>query len=172
MCNLCKLLVQTCFLLFREEIIAFLIWLHYSDTSTIQKTLLGRKSIKAKLPSASLTNLCAGCDQPTPPGLVFHSYSPGNKDEKNTSLQKDFDFPWHPAGGFPGGSDMKESAYNARDLGSIPGSGRSPEGNGNPLQYSCLEYPMDKGACGLEPMGPERVRHDWMTNTFFLHFSG
>ena len=45
---------------------------------------------------------------------------------------------------FPGGSDGKASAYNAEDLGSIPGSGRSPrEGNGNPLQYSCLENPMD-----------------------------
>ena len=42
--------------------------------------------------------------------------------------------------GFPGGSDGKESACNAGDTGSIPGSGRSPEeGNGNPLQYSCLE---------------------------------
>ena len=48
---------------------------------------------------------------------------------------------------FPGGSDGKVSAYNAGDLGSIPGSGRSPgEGNGNPLQYSCLENPMDGGA--------------------------
>ena len=49
--------------------------------------------------------------------------------------------------GFPGGSDGKESACNAGDLGSIPGSGRSPgEGNGNPLQHSCLENPMDRGA--------------------------
>ena len=49
--------------------------------------------------------------------------------------------------GFPGGSDGKESACNARDLGLIPGSGRSPgEGNGYPLQYSCLGNPMDKGA--------------------------
>ena len=48
---------------------------------------------------------------------------------------------------FPGGSDGKVSAYNAEDPGSIPGSGRSPrEGNGNPLQYSCLENPMDRGA--------------------------
>ena len=48
---------------------------------------------------------------------------------------------------FPGGSDGKASAYNAGDLGSISGSGRSPgEGNGNPLQYSCLENPMDGGA--------------------------
>ena len=43
---------------------------------------------------------------------------------------------------FPGGSDGKASAFNAGDLGSIPELGRSPgEGNGNPLQYSCLENP-------------------------------
>ena len=47
--------------------------------------------------------------------------------------------------GFPGGSDSKESACNAEDLGSVSGSGRSPgEGNGNPLQYSCLENPIDR----------------------------
>ena len=46
----------------------------------------------------------------------------------------------------PGGSDGKVSAYNAGDLGSIPGLERSPgEGNDNPLQYSCLENPMDSG---------------------------
>ena len=49
--------------------------------------------------------------------------------------------------GFPGGSDSKESACNAGDTGSIPGSGRSSGGgHGNPLQYSCLENPMDGGA--------------------------
>ena len=48
---------------------------------------------------------------------------------------------------FPGGSDSKESACNAGDSGSIPESGRSPgEGNGYPLQYSCLENSMDRGA--------------------------
>ena len=48
---------------------------------------------------------------------------------------------------FPGGSEGKASACNAGDLGLIPGSGRSSgEGNGNPLQYSCLENPMDRGA--------------------------
>ena len=47
----------------------------------------------------------------------------------------------------PSGSQVKASASNTGDLGSIPGSGRSPgEGNGNPLQYSCLENPMDGGA--------------------------
>ena len=49
--------------------------------------------------------------------------------------------------GFPGSLDGKASAYNAGDLGSIPGSGRSPgDGSGNPLQYLCLENPMDQGA--------------------------
>ena len=48
---------------------------------------------------------------------------------------------------FPGGSDSKASAYNVGDPASIPGLGRSSgEGNGNPLQYSCLENPMDGGA--------------------------
>ena len=50
-------------------------------------------------------------------------------------------------GGFPGGSEVKVSAWNAGGLGSIPGLGRFPgEGNGNPLQYSCLENPMEGGA--------------------------
>ena len=49
--------------------------------------------------------------------------------------------------GFPGASVGKESACNAGDIGSIPGSGRSPgEGNGNPLQNSCLENSIDRGA--------------------------
>ena len=51
---------------------------------------------------------------------------------------------FHMDSGFPGGSEVKASASNVGDLGSIPGSGRSPgEGNGNPLQYSCLENPTD-----------------------------
>ena len=50
-------------------------------------------------------------------------------------------------GTFPGGSEIKASAWNAGDPGSIPGLGRPPgEGNGNPLQYSCLENPMEGGA--------------------------
>ena len=55
-----------------------------------------------------------------------------------TSLSKIFE-------DFPGGSAGKESAYNAGDAGSIPGSGRSPGGgNGNPLQYNCLGNPMNR----------------------------
>ena len=50
-------------------------------------------------------------------------------------------------GHLPGGSDGKASVYNVGDPGSIPGLGRSSgEGNGNPLQYYCLENPMDRGA--------------------------
>ena len=53
----------------------------------------------------------------------------------------------HRNKGFPDGSEVKASAYNAGDLGLIPGSGRSPgEGNGNPLQFPCQENPMDGGA--------------------------
>ena len=70
---------------------------------------------------------------------------------------------------FPGGSDGKTSVYNVRDLGLIPGSGRFPgEGNGNPLQYSCLENLMGGGAwCRLLSMESQRVGHNWATS---LHF--
>ena len=60
--------------------------------------------------------------------------------------------------GFPGGAEVKASACNVGDLRSIPGSGKCPgEGNGNPLQYSCLENPMDRGAWWAIV---QRVRHD------------
>jgi len=62
---------------------------------------------------------------------------------------------------FPSGSDGKKSASNAGNLGLIPGSGRSPgEGHGNPLQYSCLENPMDRGAWQAAVHGVTRVEHD------------
>ena len=55
---------------------------------------------------------------------------------------------------FPGGSDGTESACNAEDPGLIPGSGISPgEGNGKSLQYSCLENPIDRGACRATVFG-------------------
>ena len=63
--------------------------------------------------------------------------------------------------GFPCGSDGKASAYNAGDLDSIPGLGRSPgEGNGTPLQYSCLENPWVEEPGRLLSMGSLRVRYD------------
>ena len=64
---------------------------------------------------------------------------------------------------FSGGSDGKETACNAGDPDSISGLGRSPgEGNGNPLQYSGLENPMDF-------MVSQRVGHDWVNFTFQLY---
>ena len=66
--------------------------------------------------------------------------------------------------GFPHDSVGKESACNAGDLGLIPGSGRSPgEGNSNPLQYSRLENPMDRGTWQATDYGIARVRHDLLT---------
>ena len=60
--------------------------------------------------------------------------------------------------GFPGSSDSKASAYNAGNLGSIPGSGRSPGGGkGNPLQYSCLGNPIDRGAWQAAVHGVTKV---------------
>ena len=61
--------------------------------------------------------------------------------------------------GFAVGSDSKESTCDVGDLGSIPGSGRSPvEGNGNPLQYSCLENLMDRGAWQVTVYG---ITNSW-----------
>ena len=61
----------------------------------------------------------------------------------------------------PGGTEVKASACHVGDLDSIPGSGRSPgEGNGNPLQYSCLENPMDGGAWWATVHRSQRVEHD------------
>ena len=63
--------------------------------------------------------------------------------------------------GFPGGSDGKESACSAGGLGSIPGSGRSSgEGNGYPLQCSCLENPMDRGAWQATVHGVTKSGHN------------
>ena len=63
--------------------------------------------------------------------------------------------------GFPGGAEVKASAWNAGNLGSIPGSGRFPgEGNGNLLHYSCLENPMDGGAWWATVHGSQTVGHD------------
>ena len=76
---------------------------------------------------------------------------------------------YSPIGGFLGSSDGKASAYNEGDLGSIPGSGRSPgEGNGNPFQYSCLENPMDGGAwyATVHGVAKSRTRLGNFTFTF------
>ena len=88
----------------------------------------------------------------------------------NTSKEecKEYNFNYFPERfpvKFNGGSDGKASAYNAGDPGSIPGSGRSPgEGNGNPLQYSCLENPVDGGS----PWGRKESN---TTEQLYFHFT-
>ena len=72
--------------------------------------------------------------------------------------------------GLPCSSNSKESACNAWDQGLILESGRSSgEGNGNPLQYSCLENSMDREASWVTVHGLQRVGHDWATNTHANH---
>ena len=72
----------------------------------------------------------------------------------------------------PGGSDGKASAYHAGDLGSLPGLGRSPGGgNGTPLQYSCLENPMDAGAWWATVHGVAKSWTRLSDFTFTLHES-
>ena len=74
--------------------------------------------------------------------------------------------------GFPGGSEGKASACNVGDPGWIPGSGRSPgEGNGNPLQYSCLENPMDRGAWWATVHGIAKSQTRLSDFTFLFPFS-
>ena len=73
-------------------------------------------------------------------------YTEQSKSERNTPIQHINTYIWNLEG-FPGRSEVKTSSWNAGDPGSIPELGRSPgEENGNSLQYSCLENPMDGGA--------------------------
>ena len=81
-------------------------------------------------------------------------------------LKAPFIHPW----GFPGGSEVKASASNVGDPCSIPESGRSSgEGNGNPLQYSCLENPMDGGAWWAT-FNPRDHKESDTTERLHLHF--
>ena len=78
--------------------------------------------------------------------------------------------------GFSGGSDAKESACDIGDQSLTPGSGRCPgEGNGNPLQYSCLENPMDREACpcpleGYSPWGHKDSGMTEQISTLTIHY--
>ena len=82
--------------------------------------------------------------------------------KKTKTLMKRYMYPYVHC--IPGSSVSKESACSTRDLGLIPGSGRSPgEGNANPFQYSCLENPMHRGAWRATVHGITRVRQDLVT---------
>ena len=75
--------------------------------------------------------------------------------------------------GFFGGSEVKASAWNVGDLGSIPGLGRSPgEGSGNPFQYSCLENPMNRGAWQATVHGVAGVRRNLVIKPPTLYLIG
>ena len=96
---------------------------------TNSRSSLGLTSIESVMPSSHLILCCP---------LLLLPPIPLSAVEKKLSLY---------SLGFPGASADKESAYSAGDQGSVPGSGRSPgEENGYPLQYSCLENSMDRGA--------------------------
>ena len=88
-------------------------------------------------------------------------------DQGKRAFKKEFQ------GCFPGGSEVKASAQNAGDPGSIPESGRSPgEGNGNPLQYSCLENSMEGGAWQATVHGVAKSWTRLSDFTFTFTFSG
>ena len=77
------------------------------------------------------------------------------------------------SGDFPGGSDGKASVYNVGDPGSVLGLGRSPgEGNGNPLQYSCLENPMDCSLPGCKESDTTERLHFHFEHSLALPFFG
>ena len=77
--------------------------------------------------------------------------------DQKDPLEKGYRLPTPVFLGFPGDSDGKESACNVGDPGSIPGLGKSPgEGNGNPLQYSCLENPVNRAAWQATVHGVEK----------------
>ena len=100
--------------------------------------LLHTKLVSNNQWAHQLNCLCLGQS-----GVYTHTHTKKAKAERisDTSI--------YTEKGFPGGSECKMSACNAGDPGSIPGLGRSPgEGNGSPLQYSCPENPLDRGAWG------------------------
>ena len=91
------------------------------------------------------------------------------QDLKNKNGKLSNIFRVHEETGFPGGTVVKNPLANAGgagDVSSIPGLGRFPGGgNGNPLQYFCLENPMERGAWWAKvcPQGLKRVRHNWVS---------
>ena len=101
---------------------------------------------------------------------VLHLESDRNAQRQAVRVLRYTTLPWNPTTSFPGALGGKGSACNARDPSWIPGSGRSPgEGNGNPLQYSCLKNSMDRGAWWAIVHGITKSQI-WLSNSRF-HFS-
>ena len=81
------------------------------------------------------------------------------QERKQSLLSKNMKIDYLQTFSFPGGTVVKNMPVNAEDVGSIPGWGRNPgEGNGNPLQYSCLENPMDRAAWRATVYGVTKSR--------------
>ena len=110
------------------------------------------------LASNYLVYICYSSLILTLPCRVIKSVVTNNKSLRNVRS------PVHSLLGFTYSSVGKDSACNAGDLGLIPGLGRSSgEGNGNPLQYSCVQNPMDRGAWRAAVHGVVRAGHSWAT---------
>ena len=102
------------------------------------------------------------------PRSTLSSAAPHLENMGNNSIPRAYFQGNHIHWSFPGISGSKQSACNARDLGSIPGSGRSPEeGNSYSLQYSCLENPMDTSLAGYSPLGHKGWDTTEATNTTY-----
>ena len=147
-----------------------------------------QSKLSGRVCSLSSLNFCSPPPRTDPPGYPpFTGLEPWNKWLHPSCLLSGL-VPLHHLQGpsqykclrlwsqsFPGSTVVKKlpsKAGDTGDAGSVPGWGRSSGGgNGNPLQYSCLENPMDKGAkepSGLQSIGSQRVRHDWAM--FTCHF--
>ena len=127
------------------------------DRSTKQKINKEKQTLKGTMDQLDLIDIYRTFD-PKTINFTFFSSAPSSflKPMFLNPFSPDVQLPHHPGVytwglqvsnlGFPGGSDGKKSAFNAGDLCSVPGLGRSlGEGKGDPLQYSCLENPMDRG---------------------------
>ena len=114
-------------------------------------------------PNSSILRLFGDCAWLLPLSVSNRAYMVG----QNLTTKEELMVIHLPNHWFPSGSDGKASACNVGNLGSIPGSGRSPgEGNGNPLQYSCLENSMDGGAWWATVHGVAKSQ-TWLSN--FTH---
>ena len=140
-------------LLFTKQVRHFLRKLDFLFISSLKsKGLISLQVTGSQLSGFSLfTNYAKNVQAPSYSGQSLRHLFQRESGHQDKTIEND--------GGFPGGSDGKESACNAEDLDSIPGQGRSPgERNGNLLQCSYLKSSLDGGA--WQSMGLQRVGHD------------